>query len=131
MRSFFKAVFAIWVGVSLILPNCPCQVFNLFGIETAEESSGAQNESQSVQQGSLTLVVCHCEDDVPKVAEPAGTARGGVDCSSKVAFCPWASGANGSLNSLVISDSRGRSPPGYELPQCLSAKREVLCSFLV
>ncbi len=65
----FGTIFAVYLGVYLVLPGCLCQVLGAFGLSTKSE----KRESSTVVESVAANLPCHCHDAPGKFAE-AGTA---------------------------------------------------------
>lgn len=122
------------MAIAILLPNCPCKVLRLFGIEVNESvTSSAFNknaaEIEKINVSSFSLP-CHCDDEDKTFDEPANVVQAS-DITTHLAA--WFLGSeNDTIGSqIALRNSRQRAPPDIQRNGTQTLSRDFLCSYLI
>ena len=129
-----KWVMVALMAIAILLPNCPCKLLELLGIEvfeTADPLKLGRTTTEIVQhKGSTFLLDCHCDDKEPAFNGPSNGLQESIFTTYVEAGCLW------SIEDIFYSpkaypNSRLRAPPGNLIREIKTPSRTVLCSYLI
>lgn len=103
-----KVIFAIYVGIYLILPGCLCQIAGAFGF--AREGLPQRHSHPEFAAETAVGLPCHCHEVTTKSVEsPVADSAAPEAILSQVE--PVQAGFDGNLKGALDAPFSGRAPP--------------------
>ena len=134
MNAWRNKVTVVFMVVAILLPNCPCKVLSLFGINVRETiSSSDYNQSSAeldVFHGSTFSLTCHYDDEDRTIDGPSVEVRESVTATHGEAYNLWSE--NDTFASQVATgSSKQRAPPDTQGNGMQTLSRGFLCVYLI
>ena len=134
MSSCRSKVTVAFMAIAILLPNCPCKVLRLFGIEVKETITAAAltQETAEIEEinGSTFSMVCHCDDEEKTFDGPANVVQASDNTTHLAAWSLWTE--NDTIGSqITCRNSRQRAPPDIQRSGIQTLSRDFLCSYLI
>lgn len=134
MGVFRHKVAVVLMVVTILLPNCPCKVLSLFGIEV-NESIGSPDLNQSsaevdIFNGSTFSLICHCDDEDRTFDGPFVEVRESGITAHSEAYYLWSENDT-NASQIAMRSSRQRAPPDTQRNGTQTLSRDFLCIYLI
>jgi hypothetical protein len=123
-----------FMAIAILLPNCPCKLLSLFGVEVkggVTSSAWNQNTAEIAKINVSTFaVVCHCDDEDKTFEGPSNAIQANGITAQLEAWSLWSE--NDTIGSQIsIRNSRQRAPPKIPRNGTQILSRDFLCSYLI
>ena len=134
MGGVKRKVTVVLMAIAILLPNCPCEVLRLFGIEVNESiGSSAFNQNSAefdIFSGSTFSLTCHCDEEDEAFNGPSVDVRESGITTHSDAYHLWSENDTFASHEATQS-SRQRAPPDTQGCGIHILSRDFLCSYLI